>query len=383
MFSTLNGLNINMDNLEFEEEVKEKVNYENMEECPEWNGEKMPIPDQARVSTLTAVSKIGTEIDVQKICMKANIVPYHLNREGIIRTEVFMYLREDDGNQNKMTPIQSIRGSCKKDYIDKKKPKKPFFNAASIYFNIKQIDEDGHMYTKEPNLKIFHNGGIQMTGINSIDMGNQIVSMFVDEIKRLENEGENICKTPETLKKNPIKICLMNSDFSFPFYIKRDILCQILKQKFDVIANFESTNYQGVNIKMFWNSEYKNHPKFGTCRCQNHCNGKGNGVGEGQCKRITIAPFQTGKVIITGAQTYEQLHDAREFICNIVSRYYGHIHSDKVHKPKSKRKTRRISRKKLIHIPIHNIQYYNQIIIPENNPVSANKNILEYMTQSN
>jgi hypothetical protein len=390
---SLQNLSLDMDNLEFEEDVKDEIDYDNIQECPTWNGQYMDTPNQARVSTLTAVSKIGTKIDVQKFCMKADVIPYYLNKEGIIRTEVFLYFRNndnDDDNDNNnnetdntttrkkqsFTPIQNIRGSCKKDYIDKNKKKKPFFNAASIYFNIKTIDNNGLVYSKEPNLKIFHNGGVQMTGINSIEMGNKVVDMFVKEIQRLENSGISICKNPENLQSSPIKICLMNSDFSFPFYIKRDVLCQILKRKFNIIANFESTNYQGVNIKMFWNRIFKNKSGFGRCMCENHCNGKADGEGEGNCKRITIAPFQTGKVIITGAQTNEQLQDARNFICDVVSKYYGYIRSDKTKKVKPKRKNRRISKKKIVEVPIHKIHYYGNYVQKQK---IDSKNILEYM----
>ena len=34
----------------------------------------------------------------------------------------------------------------------------------------------------------------------------------------------------------------------------------------------------------------------------------------GVCKKITISPFQTGQVIITGARTMEQINEAYEFI---------------------------------------------------------------------
>jgi len=37
----------------------------------------------------------------------------------------------------------------------------------------------------------------------------------------------------------------------------------------------------------------------------------------GECKKITISPFQTGQVIITGARTMEQIMEAYEYIKGI------------------------------------------------------------------
>jgi TATA-box binding protein (TBP) (component of TFIID and TFIIIB) len=45
------------------------------------------------------------------------------------------------------------------------------------------------------------------------------------------------------------------------------------------------------------------------------CDGKGH---NGACKKITIAVFKSGKIIITGGQTMEHIHTAHEFICGFI-----------------------------------------------------------------
>jgi len=47
------------------------------------------------------------------------------------------------------------------------------------------------------------------------------------------------------------------------------------------------------------------------------CKGTGDGSKLGECKKITISPFQTGQVIITGARAMEQIEEAYEFIKNV------------------------------------------------------------------
>ena len=48
------------------------------------------------------------------------------------------------------------------------------------------------------------------------------------------------------------------------------------------------------------------------------CNGKGNGCGDGDCKKVTIAVFMSGKVIITGGQNKDQINESYRFISNFV-----------------------------------------------------------------
>jgi TATA-box binding protein (TBP) (component of TFIID and TFIIIB) len=55
--------------------------------------------------------------------------------------------------------------------------------------------------------------------------------------------------------------------------------------------------------------------------CDKICNGQGDGKAEGACKRITIAIFQTGSIIITGARNLHQLEEAYQFINKIMKEH--------------------------------------------------------------
>ena len=48
---------------------------------------------------------------------------------------------------------------------------------------------------------------------------------------------------------------------------------------------------------------------------QGNCTGNGEAIGD--CKRITISPFQTGRIIITGARSLEQIEEAYRFMNEI------------------------------------------------------------------
>lgn len=98
----------------------------------------------------------------------------------------------------------------------------------------------------------------------------------------------------------------------------------------------------------------------GICHCGKMCDGGGSGYRERNggkdtsasaatlCRQITIAPFQTGKVIITGAKSQEQLDEALAFITGVFRNHFGNLcagfnentrdnNKDKIHRSANKR----------------------------------------------
>jgi TATA-box binding protein (TBP) (component of TFIID and TFIIIB) len=48
---------------------------------------------------------------------------------------------------------------------------------------------------------------------------------------------------------------------------------------------------------------------------------RGDGTKVGECKKITIAAFQTGSIIITGARNKPQLDEAYQFMNEILQNH--------------------------------------------------------------
>jgi hypothetical protein len=65
--------------------------------------------------------------------------------------------------------------------------------------------------------------------------------------------------------------------------------------------------------------------KPGICNCTEPCNGQGAGDGNGHCKRITISPFSSGKIIITGARDMDQINEAYIFFNEILTAHQNEI----------------------------------------------------------
>jgi TATA-box binding protein (TBP) (component of TFIID and TFIIIB) len=106
---------------------------------------------------------------------------------------------------------------------------------------------------------------------------------------------------------------LINSDFDLGYQIDREKLHRDIVEN-DIYSSYEPCIYPGVNIKYFINTNNT----CGICDCENMCNGKGSGCGDGQCKKVTIAVFKSGKVIITGGRNKEQINESYRFITNFI-----------------------------------------------------------------
>ena len=147
-----------------------------------------------------------------------------------------------------------------------------------------------------------------------------------DENETIKIQSESI-ENLNDIKIGKIQTVLINSDFNTNFEIRRDELHNILKSKnqYNIISRYEPDIYPGVNNKYYWNKQYKNKKYEGKCYCTIPCEGKGDGDGNGQCKKITIAAFQSGSIIITGANRLEHIKDARNFIIRVLKDNYSTI----------------------------------------------------------
>jgi len=109
---------------------------------------------------------------------------------------------------------------------------------------------------------------------------------------------------------------LLNSDYKMNALVRRDELHRILVNQYKLFSTLETTIYQGINTKYYYNEESER--KNGICWCEKPCNGQGDGKSLGNCKRITVAIFQTGSIIITGARNMKQLDEAYVFMNKLI-----------------------------------------------------------------
>jgi hypothetical protein len=281
---------------------------------------------------MTVTGHLGATPDLQRLFSHCAFIPYWWIGEGVLKVE--------HGDQR--------RGICSEDILHSTaKTKHRFFNQSSLVFRLRlegdETDKDvrykepsdpseGTLAScpkarfKETNIKLFKNGGFQMTGVHSEAMARAALERMIElnwAPDPATGEPRGIWSSKPHIAK--FEICMMNSDYNVGAAIRRDRLYTILVEEYGLWSTFEPTIYQGVNTKFFWNAERPAGAPPGICSCESQCDGSGDGHGPGRCKKITISPFRTGSVIITGAKELRQLTDAYTFLNGILAAHETEI----------------------------------------------------------
>tara|TARA_B100000900_G_scaffold386548_1_gene377101 strand:+ start:1521 stop:2279 length:759 start_codon:yes stop_codon:yes gene_type:complete len=243
--------------------------------------------ENLRVSTITSVAELNTSIDLDLLF------------KNIELNENVKYIEK--GDQKKGDPINKKRNQ------KSKKKSNVFFNQATLHF----------LHDKIINVKLFNNGKIQMTGLKKESQGEAVIKELINMIQKIDKKNDHriFLNLQDKYEYNNYKIALINSDFDYKRSIDREKL-QNLMVSMNIFSTFEPCIYPGVNIKYFYN--VNNEGCKGICNCERMCSGKGNGVES--CRRVTIAVFNSGKIIITGAMNRHQLVECYNFINEVINK---------------------------------------------------------------
>ena len=238
-----------------------------------------------RISTITAVGNINTIIDLQLL------FNLFTPKDNIVYMEY-----------GKTKNESNFKGEHPKKKNNKVK-KKRFDNQSTVFI---KFDDNSYV-----NMKIFKNGKIQMTGLKNINYGKQAINILIDYIKKLYKNNNKIIEDYDKINLTNYKICLINSDFKFNTKIKRDNLFKYIINNTELVCSYEPCIYPGVKIQYFYNNINN-----GICKCEEYCENKNK---NSKCTKITIAIFESGCTIITGAKNLDQINTTYEYISNLLS----------------------------------------------------------------
>jgi len=272
-----------------------------------------------RISTITCNADIGNDINLNLNVLFNNLE--HYEDKGIIWIQ---YLKDNIDITKGVYPKKKRK--TKKDATKKNR----FDNQVTVIYKFNDL----YM----PNIKIFKNGNIQLTGIKDTKDTEIIVNNIINDIKKIyiidntiiKDDEEDVKRNKddiiESLKYQNFKIRMINSDFKLfsnkelteKFELKRkDVHRIFISDKYNNKCSFQPGIYQGVKLQYFWNkfSDKKN----GNCSCPVHCYGKNNGENIGGCKKVTGALFESGSILITGGISLEQVDETYKYICDVLT----------------------------------------------------------------
>lgn len=241
------------------------------------------INPELRISTMTLIAHIASIIDLQNVYDKINI------------NDKITYIEYAD-KKPKGKKQKEVKKRKKTDLQQKNgKKRKYFYNQVTLHVKIDKII----------NVKIFNNGGIQMTGLKKKSQSDEILRFITDLFDEYQ-----LIQSKEIISR---EIVLINSDFDLGFKINRQKLHRLISDK-EYYSSFEPIIYPGVNIKYYHNPN--NLSQKGICQCgECVCNGKGK---NNDCKKITIAVFNSGKALVTGGRNINEINISHQFITKLI-----------------------------------------------------------------
>jgi TATA-box binding protein (TBP) (component of TFIID and TFIIIB) len=204
-----------------------------------------------------------------------------------------------------------------------------FFNSVTL---IVSIDKK-----KEVNVKLFKNGKLQLTGVPSIEAGNRAVGI----VRRyIEDTYQIKLRIEQYLGQYDIRTVMLNTCYEVGFPIHREVLYEILVNQYKMVAMYDTEGYPGVRLHYYYNSSNIGTSTEGICQCKPMC--KGTGSDSGNCKRISIAIFQSGKIIIAGGcHEMEPILRAYEFLNKLLRESHQNIRKYTTTEAKQPSKKRR------------------------------------------
>lgn len=305
-------------------------------------------PYPYRISTITATGSINTEInldifyDILTICENDQ-------DDGVTYVEY-----------GKKKSDMIYKGFTKKITIAKRKiitNSKRFDNQVTFVYR-KNVLMNGERVIALLNIKAFRNGNLQITGLKYIEQGHHLIDILIKLIRDASKTYPDIVTDINAIENKNYMVRLINSDFKIGWMLKRELLYKVFMNNFENEVSYEPCIYPGVKIQYFFNT--LNSMQNGVCKCEkDRCIiGKSTGDGDGMCKKITIAVFQSGSVIITGAQNHEQIMETYEFIKGVMEYYRDEIERKLVdhllpEKNKSSRKIILLNKKNVIYPKDH------------------------------
>ena len=314
------------------------MNETSIQETPAIKEKNAPDCSPLNISTKSKIIYLNSTFNLNELFWKLKIINYDEEKEGIIKKQIkFNFLNSDEvdyfenmakdeknikikilnqiNNPSGRVKFKDVRkvdvGFCKNDILKpKKESKSAFYNCFVIIFR--------KFYKGtfcEFHVKLFNSGKVEVPGIQSEEMLNNIVEILISSL-------QPYFKHPIEEQKEKRQLVLVNSNFNCQYYLDREKLVKILKAKYKIKCGMDSCSYPGIQCK------YKL---------------KDN-------SEISFMIFRTGSVLIVGKCEDNELNEIYSFLKTMFKSEYMDIHEEeseleKIEKIKSKTGKKKKSKK--------------------------------------
>ena len=239
------------------------TNMETFKNCP------VPEPTDIYISTKSKIAYLTQPVDLN-IFWDINVLQYSTPTKGVIKKQIKInsktpeelefvqqrlkkelyydeYIMSHIDNPNGRIKFKDIRkvtiGVSKKDIMSyRSKKKQAFYNCFVMILRIK-MDK----LFREFHIKVFNTGKLEIPGVQSELMFQTVLTHIIDIL-------QPFYETPLTYYEHSDTV-LINSNFNCGFYINREILFDIIKNKYNIQAIYDPCSYPGIQCKFYYNND--------------------------------------------------------------------------------------------------------------------------------
>ena len=296
-------------------------------------GSEGPKSSDIYISTKTKIAYLNVQVDLKDIFWKINVMPYSNPENGVIKKQIKFnsteaeevkiindklrnvpYFEEhiithidNPSGRIKYKDIRKISiGISRKDIMSYRcKKKSAFYNCFVLIYRMKV---DGIF--KEFHVKVFNTGKLEIPGVQN-DVSYDLI------LKEIQNILQPYFEETLFYKENINETVLINSDFNCGFFINREALYDILRNKYNIQSIYDPCSYPGIQCKFYYN------PDIGIQT--------GSQISEenehlyNNIIKVSFMIFRTGSVLIVGKCDEKILMIIYNYLKHLLSNEYKSI----------------------------------------------------------
>lgn len=336
------GLSINKKQ-QIETKMETKVEKISIESLPQNNE---PVCQDLYISTKTKVLFLNQPVDINNIFWKIPIIEYWNATDGVVKKQMKIVSKSKEEFDEYQTKLKSISyyteniikqidnpaarrikfkderkitiGISKKDIMNcRGKVKNAFYNCFAIIIRFKF---EGVF--REIHVKIFNTGKLEIPGILNTKLLDVVKEMVLNLLT------PNVETSLEFVETDSEENVLINSNFNCGYFINREKLHSILRNKYRIESAYDPCSYPGVKCKYYFNNDvgFDNVTQNGQVLQEDRAM-KMSELGDNKkYTEISFMIFRTGSVLIVGNCTERILKFVFEFIKKILAAEYKNIY---------------------------------------------------------
>ena len=280
---------------------------------------KRPDPSPIYISTKTIIAFLDRHLELKPLFWAIPVLPYNTTREGVVKKQMkFNCSTIEEVNEiealvkacpyaysnvishvESSTKFKDVRkvnvGLSKKDLIShRSKPKGAFYNCFVV---IVRVFVDAAF--REFHVKVFNTGKIEVPGIQDDHHLHHISAVLMASLNVVQ---------PVAYVPSSEEIVLINSNFNCNYFINREQLYTVLREKYSLSAVYDPCSYPGIQCKIYFTQD-----------CQ-------ISVSPGpKLLPISVMIFRTGSILIVGKCNEPILHAVYAYLNELFTKEFDSI----------------------------------------------------------